>query len=58
MYRDQGNAKKAEDLLKQAAGLDPNSIKCLYELASLYNTNGAPVKALLPSVWTNVIPDS
>lgn len=46
MYRVQGNAKKAEDLLKQAAGLDPNNIKCLFELASLYNTNGEPVKAL------------
>jgi len=46
MYRDQGNANKAEDLLKQAVGLDPNNIMCIYELASLYNTNGAPVKAL------------
>jgi len=46
MYRDQGNAKKAEDLLKQGAGLDPNNINCLFELASLYNKNGATVKAL------------
>ncbi len=46
MYRDQGNANKAEDLLKQAVGLDPNNIMCIFELASLYNTNGAPVKAL------------
>jgi protein O-GlcNAc transferase len=46
MYRDQGNTQKAEDLLKQGAGLDPNNITCLYELASLYNTNGAPLKAL------------
>jgi tetratricopeptide (TPR) repeat protein len=46
MYRDQGNARKAEDLLKQAAGLDPNNIICIFELASLYNTNGAPAKAL------------
>ena len=46
MYRDQGYANKAEDLLKQAVGLDPNNIMCIFELASLYNTNGAPVKAL------------
>lgn len=46
MYREQGNAQKAEDLLKQAVGLDPNNIMCMYELASLYNTNGAPMKAL------------
>lgn len=46
MYREQGSVTKAEDLLKQAVGLDPNNIMCIHELASLYNTNGAPVKAL------------
>jgi tetratricopeptide (TPR) repeat protein len=46
MYLDQGYANKAEYLLKQAVGLDPNNIMCIFELASLYNTNGAPAKAL------------
>ncbi len=46
MYREQGHADKAEDLLKQAVGLDPNNIMCIYELATLYNTNNEPAKAL------------
>ncbi len=46
MYRDQGKIPEAEKRLKHAVGLDPNNIICLFELAALYNTHGAPVKAL------------
>jgi tetratricopeptide (TPR) repeat protein len=46
MYRDQGKIPEAEKLLKHAVGLDPNNTVCLFELAALYNTHGAPEKAL------------
>ncbi|MCP4263231.1 MAG: tetratricopeptide repeat protein [Planctomycetes bacterium] len=46
MYRDQGKMPEAEKLLKHAVGLDPNNTVCLFELAALYNTHGAPEKAL------------
>ena len=46
MYRDQGKISEAERRFKQAVGLDPNNVVCLFELAALYNTHGAPVKAL------------
>lgn len=46
MYRRQGHVDKAEGLLKEAAGLDPNNVTCLFELASLYNQSGELEKAL------------
>jgi tetratricopeptide (TPR) repeat protein len=46
MYRNTGKLSKAEELLKQAAGLDPENVTCLMELASLYQENGQPLKAL------------
>lgn len=46
MYRGVGKLHKAEELLKQAAGLDPEKVACLLELASLYQENGQPLKAL------------
>jgi tetratricopeptide (TPR) repeat protein len=46
MYRDVGKLDQAEELLKQAAGLDPENSACLLELASLYQKNGQPLKAL------------
>jgi tetratricopeptide (TPR) repeat protein len=46
MYRDVGKLLKAEELLKQAAALDPENVACLLELASLYQQNGQPLKAL------------
>ena len=46
MYRDQGNPKKAESLLKRAAGLDPQNVFCFLELASLYQKKGQKVEAL------------
>lgn len=46
MYRDQGRVPEAEKRFKHAIGLDPNNVICLFELAALYNTHGAPVKAL------------
>jgi len=46
MYRGGGKLHKAEELLKQAAGLDPENVACLLELASLYRENGQPLKAL------------
>lgn len=46
-YRDQGKISEAEKRLKDAVGLDPNNTVCLFELAALYNTHGAPEKALL-----------
>jgi len=58
MYRDQGRIPEAEERLKHAAGLDPNNIVCLFELAVLYNTHGAPVKALqLLKKMTQTQPD-
>jgi len=46
MYRDAGKFDKAEELLKQAAGLDPENAVCFSELASLYQKNGQPAKAI------------
>ena len=46
MYRDQGEIRQAEELLKQAIGFDPNNVICYMELAAIYNANGAPAKAL------------
>ncbi|MBW8039050.1 MAG: tetratricopeptide repeat protein [Planctomycetes bacterium] len=46
MYRGAGKLDKAEELLKQAAGLDPENVACLLELASLYEKNGRLSKAL------------
>jgi tetratricopeptide (TPR) repeat protein len=46
MYRDDGKLHKAEELLKKAAGLDPDNVLCFLELASLYQANGQLSKAL------------
>ena len=46
MYRDQGEIHQAEELIKQAIGLDPNNVVCYMELAAIYNTHGASAKAL------------
>ena len=45
-YRENGKLTKAEELLKQAAGLDPENIACLLELATLYQTSRQPSKTL------------
>jgi tetratricopeptide (TPR) repeat protein len=46
MYRDDGKLHKAEELLKKAAGLDPEDVACFLELASLYQADGQLSKAL------------
>ena len=46
IYRGAGKLHEAEELLKQAAALDPNNVSCLLELASLYQENSQPLKAL------------
>ncbi len=46
MYRDEGQLDKAEELLKQAAGLDPTNVASFQELASLYQAKGQLPKAL------------
>jgi len=46
MYRENGKLAKAEELLKQAAGLDPENIVCFLELATLYQAGKQPSKAL------------
>lgn len=46
MYRENGKLTKAEELLKQAAGLDPENIVCYLELATLYQVSKQPSKAL------------
>ena len=46
MYRDSGKLQKAETLLKQAAGLDPNNVVSFLELASLYQAQKQQAKAL------------
>lgn len=46
MYRGIGNSGEAEELLKQAAALDPENVACLLELASVYQKNNQPLKAL------------
>ncbi|KPL24830.1 MAG: hypothetical protein AMJ75_02690 [Phycisphaerae bacterium SM1_79] len=46
MYRGAGKLHKAEELLKQAASLDPENVSCLLELASIYQKNNQPFKVL------------
>jgi tetratricopeptide (TPR) repeat protein len=46
MYRGNGKLQKAEQLLKQAAGFDPNNVVCFLELSSLYQANRQHLKAL------------
>jgi tetratricopeptide (TPR) repeat protein len=46
MYRENGNLTRAEELLKQAAGLDPGNVVCFLELATLYQLNNQPSKTL------------
>ena len=46
MYRDKGNLSKAEQLLKEAAGYDPENIVAFLELASLYQATGRSPQAL------------
>ncbi len=46
MYKGIGKSGKAEELLKQAAALDPENVACLLELASMYQKNSQPLKAL------------
>jgi tetratricopeptide (TPR) repeat protein len=46
MYRENGKLAKAEELLKQAAGLDPGNVVCFLELATLYQISKQPAKAL------------
>lgn len=46
MYRESGKLQKAEELLKQAAGFDPNNIVCFLELSSLYQAKKQYEKAI------------
>ena len=46
MYRDQGRPERAEPLLMQAAGLDPQNVICFLELASLYQARKQAAWAL------------
>ena len=46
MYRENGKLTKAEELLKQAAGLDPENIVCFLELATIFQISKQPAKAL------------
>ena len=46
MYRENGKLTKAEELLKQAAGLDPRNVVCFLELATLYQLSKQPSKTL------------
>ena len=46
MYRENGKLTKAEELLKQAAGFNPENIVCFLELATLYQVSKQPSKAL------------
>ena len=46
MYRDKGKLPKAEQLLKEATGLDPENVMGFLELASLYQATGRPAEAL------------
>jgi len=46
MYRDNGKLQEAEELLKQAAGFDPNNVVCFLELSSLYQASRQHLKAL------------
>ena len=46
MYRDKGKLARAEQLLIEATGLDPEHVVAFLELASLYQATGRPAKAL------------
>ncbi|MHC4517935.1 MAG: tetratricopeptide repeat protein [Planctomycetota bacterium] len=46
MYRDKASLAKAEGLLREAAGLDPENVVAFLELASLYQGSGRPAQAL------------
>ena len=46
MYRENGKLTKAEELLKHAAGLDPENVVCFLEMASLYQISKQPSKSL------------
>jgi len=46
VYRENGKLIKAEELLKQATGLDPNNIVCFLELGTIYQISKQPSKAL------------
>ena len=46
MYRGAGKLHEAQQLLKQAAALDPENVSCLLELTFLYQENNQPLKAL------------
>lgn len=46
MYRDAGRLVVAEDLLKRAAGFDPEFLACYLELANLYRDRRQPARAL------------
>ncbi len=59
MYRDQGQPEKAEPLLKQAAGLDPQNVICFAELASLYQARRQAAQALqMHKRVRKLLPDS
>ena len=59
MYRDEGKLHKAEELLIQAAGLDPKNVACFQELGSLYQTSGQLSKALqMHKEITEIEPES
>lgn len=45
-YRENGKLIIAEELLKQAAGLDPENVVCFLELATIYQISKQPSKAL------------
>lgn len=46
MYQYDGNGQEAEELLKRAAGLDPENAECFLQLASLYQEQGQLSNAL------------
>ncbi|KPK37066.1 MAG: hypothetical protein AMJ65_15470, partial [Phycisphaerae bacterium SG8_4] len=46
MYRDHGKLDKAEELLKHAAGLDPQNVVCFMELSSVFQAKRQPAKTL------------
>ena len=59
MYRDGGKLQKAEELLKRAAGLDPENVISLQELASLYQKQGQLSKALeMHKKISEIVPDN
>jgi len=59
MYRDDGKLQKAEELLKRAAGLDPENIISFQELASLYQKQGQLSKTLeMHKKISEIVPDN